>query len=508
MSVASRNAIYTVLARCSGLLVSILLTPFVLAKIGRESYGIVFAATSAFDYLLLLRGGIGAALRRHVTILSHSGQTGEAKEHYRAGFWLGNLATMLIILLAVALAGPFCRFLRLDDASILDGTHGLILITGALAVSILAGTFEVPIYATGRLHRIQTASALSPWIRLILVLCAFHLLIPSLTVYGGSLLLAEIPAMLFLAWMAQRARTVGPAVPRPGFGDRRIRKALLSYGGVALLSQLAALLYISTDNLLIGRIYGAAAVTHYSFGVRWEPIVRSLLWTPIVALAPLFTQLEARAEGERSMQAVRRAIALAATLAVPFCLVPCVLGDLFLTHWVGAEYRGSADYLIAMLAPATLTITLAPVWAALVGRGRIGWIAVGDLIVAVVNVGVSLLLALVFGLGLLGFALGNTIAMLAKNLLLIPLAAGREETIPPARDLLLPLPRALIGGAPGLIVLFLLRDLYGVGLVPVVIAGLLGWLVTLAGAALVTMGKTEIVALLRPLFLERIGRGA
>jgi O-antigen/teichoic acid export membrane protein len=314
--------------------------------------------------------------------------------------------------------------------------------------------------------------------------------------------------MLFLAWMAQRARTAGPAVPRPGLGDRQIRRELLSYGGIALLSQLATLLYISTDNLLIGRIYGPAEVTHYSLGVRWEPIVRSFLWTPIVAMAPLFTQLEAREEGERSKQAVRRAIALAATLAVPFCLVPCVLGDLFLTHWVGAEYRRSADYLIAMLAPACLTITLAPVWAALVGRGRIGWIAVGDVIVAVVNVGVSLLLALALRLGLLGFALGNTIAMLAKNLLLFPLAAGREETIPPARDLFLPLARALLGGLPGLLALFLLRDFYGGGLVSVLVAGLLGAGVTLAGAAIVAMGKSEIVALLRPLFLERISKGA
>ncbi|MBD3160759.1 MAG: oligosaccharide flippase family protein, partial [Candidatus Latescibacteria bacterium] len=467
VSVASRNAIVSMLARVSGVAVGLLLTPFVLGKLGRELYGIVVAATSAFEYMLLLRGGIGAAMRRHVTILAHSGREEQAKEHYRVGFWLGNLAHLLILLAAFLFADDFCRFLRLPGDAIADAARGVFLVTVALIVSNLTGTFEVPIYATGRLHRIQTVSAISPWIRLGVVFAAFTAFVPTLTVYGGTLVLAEIPAMLILAVLAQRSGLAGPVVPRPGLGDREVRREMLSYGGVALLSQVAALLYISTDNMLIGRIYGPGAVTHYSLGVRWEPIIRGFLWTPIVALAPLFTQLEARSESDRSRQAVRRSVALAASLSVPFCLVPCIVGDLFLTHWVGAEYRGSAIYLIAMLAPASLTITLAPVWAALVGRGRIGWVAVGDLIVAVLNVGASLLLALVFGLGLLGFALGNTLALLAKNLLLIPLAAGREEVIPRKRDLLLPLPRALLGGLPGLALLWLLRDWYGSGLVPV-----------------------------------------
>lgn len=499
VSVASRNAIVSMLARVSGVAVGLLLTPFVLGKLGREMYGIVIATTSAFEYMLLLRGGIGAAMRRHVTILSHSGRSEQAKEHYRAGFWLGNLAHLAILFAALFLADDFCRFLRLPEAAIPDASRGVFLVTLALIVSNLTGTFEVPIYATGRLHRIQAVSAASPWIRLAIVFAAFSAFLPTLGLYGGALLLAEIPAMLVLAFLAQRAGLAGPVVPRPGLGDRAVRREMLSYGGVALLSQVASLLYISTDNMLIGRIYGPGAVTHYSLGVRWEPIIRGLLWAPILALAPLFTQLEARSESDRSRQAVRRSVALAAALAVPFCLVPCVVGDLFLAHWVGEEYRGSAVYLIAMLAPASLTITLAPVWAALVGRGRIGWVAVGDLIVALLNVGISLLLALAAGLGLLGFALGNTIALLAKNLLLIPLAAGREETIPATRDLLLPLPRALLGGLPGLVLLWALRGWYGTGLLPVVAAGLAGGGIVLVGSAAAAVGRREAGLLLRAL---------
>ncbi len=508
VSIASQNALSSVLARASGVFVGIVLTPFILGKLGQELYGIAVATTSAFQYMLLLRGGIGAAMRRHVTFLSHSGRSEEAKRHYAVGFWLGNVAHIAIVFLALLLAEPFVRLFHLSGAVVADATQGVFLIVIAMIVSNLTGTFEVPIYATGRLHKIQIVSAFGPWLRLAAVMAAFHLLVPSLRLYGGSLILAELPAMVVLGWMAHHAHTAGPAVPRPAIGDRALRKEILSYGGIAVLSQVAGLLYIATDNLLIGNFYGSAAVTHYSLGVRWEPIIRSFLWTPIVALAPLFTQLEARSEADRSRRAVRRSIGIAATVAVPFCFVPCIVGDLFLLHWVGAEYTGSARYLIAMLAPASLTITLAPVWAALVGRGRIGWVAIGELIVAVVNVGVSLLLALGLGMGLLGFALGNTVALLAKNLLLIPLAAGRESVIPSTRDLLIPLPRAILGGAPGLILLYLGRGLYGDGLVPVIAAGVAGGILVLAGAAWLTLGRREIARLFGSLVLERFRRQA
>src|SRR5262245_65238383 len=77
-SAATRNALATVAYRCSNLVVGMMLTPFVLHRVGPDLYGIVVAAGSAYEYLSLLRGGIGSALRRFVTVHHHGGRDEEA----------------------------------------------------------------------------------------------------------------------------------------------------------------------------------------------------------------------------------------------------------------------------------------------------------------------------------------------------------------------------------------------------------------------------------------------
>jgi hypothetical protein len=153
-----------------------------------------------------------------------------------------------------------------------------------------------------------------------------------------------------------------------------------------------------------------------------------------------------------------------------------------------------------MLAPTMVVITLEPVWMAMVARGRIGWLAVGDIIVAVANPILSLILALHFHLGLLGFALGNTAALLAKNLLLRPLLGRSEEALPSFGRTLLTLPVALAGGAPALVLLYVLKPYYSGSLASVVGAGMAGGALCLAGSLLTAVGwrdSRRIVASLR-----------
>jgi membrane protein EpsK len=496
-SIALRNAASTGLVRISTIVVGMILTPFVLHRLGRDLYGVVVATGSVFDYLSLMRGGMGSALRRYVTLHHHAGRLDEARRFYSVGSsWAGALR-LLILVVGIGLALPICRFLRLPDAYLVDGAIGVALVIAAAVIADAGQMLEIPTYVTGHTHRLSNLRLVVSWLRIAVVVAAFHFFLPSLKVYGSALVVIEFIPIVVLVWMAQRSGVVDSAIPRPRFGDPALRRQLFQYGGFAILSQIANILYVSTDNLMIGRIYGTAAVTRYSLGTRWSPLILGFLVSAISSLTPLFTQLEAKGESDRSRNAMIRLVSVTAALAMPFCLVPCVVGDLFLTHWVGPEYRGSAAYLIAMLAPSVLEASLSPVWMLMVARGRIGAIAAGDIVVAIGNVGVSLLLALVFHLGLLGFALGNTIALLVRSLLLRPLVGRRDPGFPPIRQFLAPIPRAFAGALPGLGLLFLLRGVYGGSLATVIIAGVIGGVVTLIGSALAALGPGGVRSTLR-----------
>ena len=504
-SIAVRNAGVAAIARVSSVIVSIGLTPFILRGLGRDLYGIMTTVNSVFEYLVLLRGGLGSAMRRHVTIRVHTGKLDEARRHYQAGFWWGIILRIPILIAGILLAEPICRFVHLPAELIPDASRGVLLLIIATWLSDAGAILEVPTYSMGETSALSAIRGATQLARIPLILIGFHLLTPTLTLYGWIVNLIMLLSLVALGILAQRARVVGPAIPAPGLGDAGIRRELFSYGGMALLGQGAALLYVTTDNLLIGRIYGTAAVTLYSLGARWLPLIRGFMLSLIEPLTPLFTRLEAEAPEERTRAATCRVVAITSALAVPVCLVPCVLGDLFLTTWVGPEYIKAYPILIASLAPLVLEIALAPVWTVLQGRGHIGWVSAGDLVVALGNVAVSLVLAVPLHLGILGFALGNTIALLAKNLLLRPLAGRRNTALPPMSKLFLLMGRAIVGGVPALALLFVTRGLYGGSLFGVLTAGAIGGALCLAGAAYAAIGRADLRELMQT--LPRAARG-
>jgi O-antigen/teichoic acid export membrane protein len=486
--VAALNAATSLGARLTTLVVGILMTPFVLHRLGRELYGISVAAGALLEYLWLLRGGLGSAMRRYVTVSYHGGDRELAQRYYSAGFWWTAVLRTVVVLAGAALAHGLCLFMRVPTSLLADATGGLVLFCISGGLSDTGGIFELPTYVTGHTASLSVVRAAGAVLKIALVVPAFLVFVPSLTLYGAAMCVAELTVAIAIGVVGARQRIVASIIPRPDFGTPALRKALFQFGGLGLISQAAAILYLATDNLLIGRIYGPALVTEYSLGTRWAPMISGFLWAGVSALTPLLTQMEARGEVDRTRRVVLRAAAFSSALGVPICLVPCVLGDVFLARWVGPEYQRSAAYMIAMLVPTMISITLEPVWMALVARGKIGWIALSDIVVAVANPVLSLVLALHFHLGLLGFALGNTAALLAKNLLLRPFLNRAETALPPLRAMLLTLPVALAGGAPALLLLYFLKPLYAHSLPAIVGAGIAGGVLCLAGSLLAAVG--------------------
>ncbi len=492
---ASRNAITAVGARLSILVVALILTPFVLRHLTAQIYGVVVVIGSLYDYLSLVRGGVGAAMQRYVTLNHHAGEHEKARQYYAAGFWLTMLLRTLVLLLGLALAWPITAYLHLDRALRPEASLGVALQILAAVITDLAIVLAVPIYVTGRVAALSRIQIAQGWIRMAFVFAALTFFRSSLPVYAGALVATELVGMLTTAIVGQRRGTVGAVIPRFSVGTPEIRGELFRYGGMALVSQIAILLYVAADNLFIGRLFGPTAITHYSLGVRWTPIVLGLLFALTSGLTPFFTMLEAKGESDRSRQALLRTVAVMTAVSVPMCFTPCVVGDLFLLRWVGPEYRDSTKYLIAMLGPAVIEGALSPVFMALTARGKIGWVATADIVVAVLNVSLSLVLALVFKLGPLGFALGNSFALAVKNLLMVMLAMRGDPTFPTVAQVYRPLPFAIAGAAPGLVLLWFARPLFQGTLAGVLAGGVLGGALALAGSLLATLGPREIARL-------------
>jgi len=89
---------------------------------------------------------------------------------------------------------------------------------------------------------------------------------------------------------------------------------------------------------------------------------------------------------------------------------------------------------------------------------------------------------------------------------MVILARRLDPTFPSPGEVYRTMPRAMLGAAPGLALLWLLRPVYQGNLASVMIAGVLGGMLALAGSVVLSLGAAEIRHLWAALPLVGTGR--
>jgi O-antigen/teichoic acid export membrane protein len=212
------------------------------------------------------------------------------------------------------------------------------------------------------------------------------------------------------------ARRRAPAVTRSKRlkSDWQTQKALLAYGLLVTLAQLADFLYSPTDFILINRLLSLADVATYAPAVQLD----AGLLTLVTGLGAVLLPRSAVAHGAGDTQRVRRyylrgtlastALLLAAALAV-WALAPWLL-----RLWLGHDMPPTRAILPLVLIHTVVGGSGAVGRSVLLGMGKVRPFTASVLVAGVANVVLSYVFVRYFGMGLRGIVLGTIVAVVAR----------------------------------------------------------------------------------------------
>lgn len=421
------------------------MVPLLLHHLGTSTYGLYATLTSVVGYFGLLTFGSTLTVPRYVAEHAAHGDT-DALGTFVSTYLAAHLAVAAVgFAAALALAPLLVRVLAVPAA-----LHPLVapafrLVAAGWALGLTAGLWQSMLTGMGDVHLANLANS----VRTVLNLSAAAAAVAA----GGDLdvLLAALMVSSLLgaagAWWVVRRRH--PDIP---IALRRARLGLLRATGPSasfyFLMQVAALVVMGTDNIVIGAFRGVGAVAPYAVAFQLWAMSLAVLWSGVDALMPFFTRWHARGELERLRDAyVRgtRAVVAGSALAA---LVLGGFGALLIRWWVGPSLavEGRLLWVFAALCLTATPIHMAALLLAALGRHRPA--ALGGAAEAVLNLSLSLLL--VRPLGVFGVALATLLSALVTNAWVATGAAAREldlgvwayvrQTIVPA------LPPTLVAG--------------------------------------------------------------
>ena len=318
------------------MVIGLWLVPFLLFRIGQHDYGLWLVGTQIMFYLGLLDIGIVAVLPREVAFAT--GRAGSIQNAVDLPNLIGETVRVVLGQLPFVILGAFIAWLMIPaDWKALSNPIGLLLIAFVI-------TFPLRIFAA-ILHGLQDYT-FQGGVALFSYVASTALTI--LLIVAGAGLYALAIGWFFLqlinslmSW--DRLRRHFPDVlpkrlPQLTWERARVR---LSQGLWVSANQIAAVLLTGTDMLIIGKLFGPAAIVPYACTGKLISVLANQPHMLMSAAGPALSQIKA-GESRARLSEVCTSIAQATLMlsgAVVCVVLPINQG--FVGRWVGAiQYGG------------------------------------------------------------------------------------------------------------------------------------------------------------------------
>jgi O-antigen/teichoic acid export membrane protein len=413
------------------------MTPFLLRQLGSHDYGLWLLGTQVLTYLALMDLGVVALIPREVA--AAAGRASHDRSELQA--LVGQTARLVVWQLpAVAIAGAIVIWLMPSEWASLRWPMSFVVLT-------FVATFPVRIFAA-LLQGLQDLTFLgivqfSSW--------SAGLVVTFLAAFMGFGLYA-----LALGWITTQTVTVA-------FGWRRLKRMFpdvlpatlpalslstawqqLSRGAWISVNQVAQVLLVGTDLVVVGKLLGPEAVVPFACTGRLANMLANQPQMFMQMALPALSSLRASAPREQLFDVAKSMAQVMLLLSGAIVAVVLAVNGPFVAWWVGESRFGGVGLTALLLAGMLVrhvNVTAIYTLFCFGNERRLALTSIADGLVGLVS-----MIVLVPTLGLYGAALGPLIGTCVVSLPNNFAALGRElgaspiEFLRPLRPWLLRFP--------------------------------------------------------------------
>jgi O-antigen/teichoic acid export membrane protein len=375
----------------SGVL-TLLTVPLTIGYLGPERYGLWTTITSMLAMMAFFDFGIGHGLMTEVAAATGRGESKLARL-ISSGFFIEVVlaAAIFCLVLYCSLFADWGHWLGLTSAQARSEAPGVVLVVGGgFCVSlVLSAVVRVQsglqaVYVT----QMWTAGGVLLTLLVLIVASSLKLgLVPLVAVMVLAPLLATAGNFSWF-FFGQRP----DLCPKPSHFDARLARGLLGSGTAFMAISLSAALGQLSDNFVIARLDGAAAVPALAVPARLYQLLLLPATMLVAPLWPAYGEAHARGDGAWVARTLWRSTLASLGIAALGSVVFWFVGGWFVRVWTHGTVEAPRHVLLPLGLSACLTAVGASLGTFLNGIGKNAIHAVSAVAMAVVSFGLKWLL--------------------------------------------------------------------------------------------------------------------
>jgi O-antigen/teichoic acid export membrane protein len=428
-AVIGRNILSNWAGFASQIVITFLLTPYIVNSLGNTYYGIWALVISLTGYYGLLDLGFSAGLTQYVSRYYAKRDFERLNETVSTGFVVLAACAGALLVGTVVLALLANRVFEIPAHAAHDVQLAILIVGGGVAIQFLFFPYSAVFPAT---QRFDISNAIGIGTRLLFALSVWLALDQGYGLVGVSVASAASGLVDYLIRLLVSYRLVPTLRVRPRLANMARGWELAHFGIWNIVIAGSVRLISYTSAIIIALFLPAAAITPFALASNLSEYFMRIFVPIGQVFFPVFTEHDARGDEKAIRVLFLNGTRLLAVLALPAGLLAYWLSDEFFALWIGeAAKRGefpSAAGLFSVLILASVVSAVQRVsYQVLLGTRRMRILAVCFIIEGVANLLLSV--GLVRPFGLYGVAFGTILPALIIEGVVFPLLICRLYSI-------------------------------------------------------------------------------
>ncbi|HLE32112.1 MAG TPA: polysaccharide biosynthesis C-terminal domain-containing protein [Bacteroidota bacterium] len=311
------------------------LTPYVIGKLGAESYGIWVLVTILAGYWGLSDFGIGLSFQKFVAEYHTLRDVESINKVVNSGLAFYCLLGIAVLLIALPLIDPLLHLVQIPVLSLDEARIVSFIAVVNLAIANPLSVFSAALMG---MQHIDLTRKIEMGVVVIRVLLYVFVLIQGWGIMG--LILSETALVLLNA--ALNYSFLGRRFPelhlQPWKLDIPVFRKLFSYGSKLQVSRLAEMVAFQFDRIIVSNFIGLQFVVQADVGGKLLSRMRALPLNMLSTLLPAVSQLDALNQTQRIHLAFERSTKYLACFAVPMFLFVASFAHLIIWVWLGDSF--------------------------------------------------------------------------------------------------------------------------------------------------------------------------
>ncbi len=405
--------------------VGLLLSPFILHRLGDTAFGLWVLIFSITGYYGMFDLGIRSSVVRYVSKFTATGDREELAKLINTSLFTYSCIGVVSMLVTVLVASHIERMFHIPTEFLPTARRLLLMVGASMAIGFPAGVFGGFLVGLQKFYVLSWTNVVSTLLRAALIVTA---LIHGYRLLTVALITITLP-LLASIMNGIFALRLCPVPFGAKYVDRATFRQIRSYSGVTFMIIVAGRLKFKTDELVIGTFLSAAAITYFNIGGRIVDYAGQVVTALSQVFVPMASQSDARSDMTRLRKIFLVGNRVCGLTIFPVCVILLILGKSVIEVWVGKKYVATSyPVLVIMILCSTLWWAQGASGRILFGMSKHGTWAVVTMIEGVANLILSIILVRPYGI--IGDALGTAIPLTCSTLFFMPRHLCKKLDIP------------------------------------------------------------------------------